>query len=73
MLTIPAPEGPVNPAELPVADAVLDAACIEVHDPSNYNQLYRVLEQRHPELKEEIHYRLRPQNQPGTAVMAIAS
>lgn len=72
MLTVPAPDGPVNPAEVPVADAVLDAACLPVHDPKNYNQLYQVLAHRHPQLKEEIHYRMRQQPEPAVAVMAVA-
>jgi hypothetical protein len=72
MLTLPAPEGPVNPAELPVADAVLEAACLPIHDPRNYNQLYQVLATRHPQLKEELYHRLLPGNEPGAAVMAVA-
>ena len=72
MLTLPAPDGPVNPAELPVADAVLDAACIEVHDPKNYNQLYQVLSKRHPQLKEELHARMRQAPLACASFMAIA-
>ena len=73
MLTIPPPPGPVNPAELPVADAVLDAACIEVHDPARYDLLYQVLAPRHPNLAEELHFRMRTGPLAGAAVMAVAS
>lgn len=71
MLTVPAPDGCVNPAELPVADAVLEAACIELHDPQNYNRLYQVLAPRHPNLAEEIHFRMRTGPFAGAAVMAV--
>ncbi|WP_400194083.1 hypothetical protein [Hymenobacter sp. B81] len=73
MLTAPTPEGVVNPAELPVADAVLEAACVEVLEPEQYDKLYTVLAPRHPELKQEIHFRLRTRPFSGAACMAIAS
>ena len=73
-LTIPAPEGPVNPAEVPVAELVLDAACIDLHDPTNYNQLYQVLGGRHENLKEELHQLLSERTGNAQAcVMAVAS
>jgi hypothetical protein len=74
MLTLPAPDGPVNPAEVPVAAAVLDAACFELHPPQNYNRLFQVLHQRHPQLGEEIHHLMRPQPPVGAqALMCVAS
>ncbi|GAA3953768.1 hypothetical protein [Hymenobacter algoricola] len=73
MLTIEPPQGIVCPAELPVASAVLDAACFEVHEPHNYNRLFQVLHQRHPQLGEELHYLMRPQQPVGAqSVMRVA-
>jgi hypothetical protein len=69
-LTLPAPDGPVNPAEAPIAELVLEAACFELHDPRNYNALYLTLEQRHPNLREELHHRMRLG--PFRAAMAVA-
>ena len=74
MLTIPAPARPVNPAEVPVAAAVLEAACFELHPPHNHDLLFQVLHQRHPQLQEEIHYLMRPQPSVGAqALMYVAS
>ncbi|MCA8830564.1 hypothetical protein [Hymenobacter pini] len=73
MLTVPAPAGPVNPAEIPVAAMVLDAACIELHEPEKYDQVYETLENRHPSLAEELHYLMRTNPVPGSSIMAVAS
>ena len=73
MLKVPAPAGPVNPAEIPVAAMVLDAACIELHEPEKYDQVYETLENRHPSLAEELHYLMRTGPLASVAVMAVAS
>jgi hypothetical protein len=73
MFTVEAPEGVVNPAEVPVAAAVLEAACYEIHPPENHNRLFGLLAHRHPNLQEEIHYLMRPQQPVGVqAVMRVA-
>lgn len=73
MLNVPAPVGPINPAEVPVAAMVLEAACIELHEPEKYDQVYETLENRHPSLAEELHYLMRTGPVAGAAIMAVAS
>lgn len=52
------PAGPVNPAELPVADAVLEAACHDLLPQELRPALFWRLSGRFAHLAEELYHRL---------------
>lgn len=55
MLTIPKPAAPVNPAERPIANAVLMSALLEMHPLENFNSIHDKLSKLYPSLTEELH------------------
>lgn len=55
MLTIPKPATPVNPAERPIANAVLMSALLKMHPLENFNSIQAELSQQYPNLAEEIY------------------
>ncbi|SNR91559.1 hypothetical protein [Hymenobacter mucosus] len=66
--TTPArPVGPINPAELPVADAVLEAACFDLLPTERRPVLYRRLTDRFTHLAEELYHRLFDETPPAPA------
>jgi hypothetical protein len=58
VLTLPKPTAPVNPAERPIANAVLEAALLPLHDVANFNHIFITLATKYPNLEEELHERL---------------
>lgn len=58
MFTAPAPQAPVNPAEVPVARAVLDSALLPLHPTSNFDKVYHALRNTYQSLEEEFHHLL---------------
>jgi uncharacterized spore protein YtfJ len=52
--TIRKPATPVNPAERPIAFAVLASALIQLHGLENFNTIYSLLVEAYPNLAEEI-------------------
>lgn len=55
MLSLPKPSTPVNPAELPIASAVLDSALLEIHPLENFNAIQATLTKKYPDLEEELY------------------
>lgn len=55
MFTIPAPATPINPAERPIAAAVLKSALLPLHPIDNFNAVHRTLSAEYPALEEELH------------------
>ncbi|MGY2133625.1 hypothetical protein ACW9KT_15455 [Hymenobacter sp. HD11105] len=55
MLTLPKPTNPVNPAERPIANAVLCSALLEIHPLENFNAIQATLSKKYPDLEEELY------------------
>ncbi|MBX0290987.1 hypothetical protein K3G63_11085 [Hymenobacter sp. HSC-4F20] len=49
------PATPVNPAERPIANAVLMSALLDLHPLENFNAIQVQLSEKYPDLKEEIY------------------
>lgn len=49
------PATPVNPAERPIANAVLMSALLKLHPLENFNSIHAELSEQFPSLSEEIY------------------
>lgn len=49
------PTTPVNPAERPIANAVLMSALLDLHPLENFNSIQVQLSEQYPTLSEEIY------------------